>query len=71
VTLPPGRHKLVLLDEADNMTTAAQQALRRIMEIYSESTRFALACNISRFCFLFLGETCLFVMVFFFLQQNH
>ncbi len=47
MTLPPGRHKLVLLDEADNMTTAAQQALRRIMEIYSESTRFALACNIS------------------------
>ena len=47
VTLPPGRHKLVLLDEADNMTTAAQQALRRIMEIYSDSTRFALACNIS------------------------
>jgi replication factor C subunit 2/4 len=47
VTLPAGRHKLVLLDEADNMTTAAQQALRRIMEIYSDSTRFALACNIS------------------------
>lgn len=47
VTLPPGRHKLVLLDEADSMTAAAQQALRRIMEIYSDSTRFALACNLS------------------------
>lgn len=45
VTLPAGRHKLVLLDEADSMTGAAQQALRRIMEIYSDSTRFALACN--------------------------
>jgi len=29
------------------MTQAAQQALRRIMEEYSHSTRFALACNYS------------------------
>ena len=31
VSLPEGSHKLVLLDEADSMTPAAQQALRRIM----------------------------------------
>eukprot|EP00835_Amoeboradix_gromovi_P000519 NODE_18_length_40692_cov_0.469183.p12 type:complete len:322 gc:universal NODE_18_length_40692_cov_0.469183:29425-28460(-) len=47
VTLPSNLFKIVILDEVDSMTTGSQQALRRIMEMYSSSTRFALACNLS------------------------
>ena len=44
-TMPFGKFKVVLLDEADYLTPAGQAALRNDMEAYHQTARFILNCN--------------------------
>ena len=43
--IPFGEFKVILLDEADYLSTHAQAALRGIMEEYHNTVRFILTCN--------------------------
>jgi replication factor C small subunit len=44
-TMPFGKFKVVLLDEADYISPNGQAALRGVMETYASTARFILTCN--------------------------
>jgi len=44
-TMPFGKFKVILLDEADYTSTEFQAALRNDMEAYADTVRFILTCN--------------------------
>ena len=44
-TMPFGRFKIVLMDEADYLTPEAQAVMRGVMESYADNCRFMLTCN--------------------------
>lgn len=44
-TAPKANFKLIILDEADQMSHDAQAALRRVIERYTKNARFCIICN--------------------------
>lgn len=40
-------HKLIILDEADNITEKAQHIISKLMGMYKDTTKFAFTCNTS------------------------
>ena len=47
VKSPYAKHKLIIFDEADNMTDKALPIISMLMDKYHETTRFVFTCNVS------------------------
>jgi len=45
LSLAYASHKMIILDEADNITKKAQHSINKKMQEYSTTTRFAFTCN--------------------------
>lgn len=53
------QHKIVILDEADNMTKKAQQSIKNLMKTYHDTTRFAFTCNNSSYIIESIQSRCI------------
>ncbi|ARF12608.1 replication factor C small subunit [Klosneuvirus KNV1] len=53
------QHKIVILDEADNMTIKAQQSIKNLMKNYHDTTRFAFTCNNSSYIIESIQSRCI------------
>jgi replication factor C subunit 2/4 len=45
INLDGAKHKMIILDEADNITSKAQHSINKKMQEYNATTRFAFTCN--------------------------
>ena len=52
------KHKLIILDEADNITDKAQHLINILMDKYYETTRFAFTCNTSSYILESIQSRC-------------
>ena len=62
-------HKIIFLDEADNMTETAQLLINNLMDKYHETTRFAFTCNTSSDILEGIQSRCI-IMRFFRLRKD-
>lgn len=63
------KHKLIILDEADNITSKAQFLINKKMQEYGDTTRFAFTCNKSSDIIEAIQSRCI-ILRYFRLPQN-